>query len=325
MQFIPLKNILFHHYGKLILSSIVLFFIVNLGFSQNAFPDISKDKKGKVVSVSDSLGNKIPDFSYAGYMASEKQIPFVEAKIFVPKQDGDATFKIQLALDYVSNLKSNASGFRGAVLLDKGTFKINGTLYIKNSGVVLRGSGNAENETILLGTGIEREAIIRVLGIDDKTYKDTLQFNTNYTPLGTQKIQLKNTSKLKISDEILIKQPLTDNWIKELKMNDFGGETGWIGWKARDWDISWNRVVKNINGNEVSLNAPLTMTLDANYGEANVITYSWKGRIENVGVENLSIQSTFDETNQKDELHRWFGISMENVKMLGFVKSTLNI
>jgi len=314
MYFISLKSIIFNQKDKLILSSIALFFIVNLGFSQHVFPDISKDKKGKIIHIADSLGNQIPDFSYAGYLASEKAIPTVEAKIFVPKQDGDATKRIQAAIDYVSDLKPNASGFRGAVLLDKGTFKINGTLYIKNSGVVLRGSGNAENETIILGTGIEREAIIRVLGIDDKTYKDTLQFNTNYTPLGTQKIQLKNTSKLKISDDILIKQPITDNWIKELKMTDFGGETGWIGWKERDWDITWNRVVTNINGNEVSLNAPLTMTLDANYGEAKVITYSWKGRIENVGVENLSIQSTFDETNQKDELHRWFGISMENVK-----------
>ena len=102
----------------------------------------------------------------------------------------------------MGHLKPNASGFRGAILLDKGIFKISGTLYIKNSGVVLRGSGNAENETILLGTGVEREAIISVLGIDDRTYQDTLDFNTAYTPLGTQKIQLKNTSKLKISDAV---------------------------------------------------------------------------------------------------------------------------
>lgn len=314
MNFSALKNIIFNRKDTFTLSSILLFFIVNWGFSQTTFPDIVKNKQGKVVNVPDSLGNQIPDFSYAGYMASEKSIPTVEAKIFVPKQEADATQKIQAAIDYVGHLKPNASGFRGAVLLDKGIFKISGTLYIKNSGVVLRGSGNAENETILLGTGVEREAIIRVLGIDDRTYQDTLDFNTAYTPLGTQKIQLKNTSKLKISDDILIKQPLTDTWIQELKMNDFGGETGWIGWKPRDWDITWNRVVTNISGNEVSLNAPLTMTLSAKYGNSQVMIYSWKGRIEHVGIENLSMQSTFDKTNVKDELHRWFGISMAHVK-----------
>jgi hypothetical protein len=314
MNFISLKNIVFYQKDKFILSSIVLFFVLNNGFAQSRFPDIIKNKKGGVTHVADSLGNQIPDFSYAGYMASEKSIPTVEAKIFVPKEDADATKKIQAAIDYVSDLKPNASGFRGAVLLDKGIFKINGTLYIKNSGVVLRGSGNTENETILLGTGIEREAVIRVLGVDDRKYQDTLDFKTTYTPLGTQKIQLKNTSKLKVSDEVIIKQPLTDSWIKELKMNDFGGETSWIGWKPRDWDIIWNRVVTNINGNEVLLSAPLTMTLNAAYGNPQVITYSWQSRIENVGIENLTIKSTFNKSNLKDELHRWFGISMENVK-----------
>ncbi|MFG6685745.1 DUF6298 domain-containing protein [Mariniflexile sp. HNIBRBA6329] len=314
MNLFSLKNIVFHQKDKFVLSSIILFFIVNSGFSQSKFPDIIKNKQGKVVSVPDSLGNKIPDFSYAGYMASEKNIPNVEAKIFVSSQIEDATQKIQAAIDYVSNLKPNASGFRGTVLLDKGIFKINGTLYIKKSGVVLRGSGNAENETILLGTGITREAVVRVLGVDDKKYKDTLDFDTSFTPLGTLKIQLKNTSRLKVSDEIIIQKPLTENWIDELQMKDFGGETGWIGWKTRDWDMTWNRVVKSINGNEVILNAPLTMVLDDTYGKVKVITYTWAGRIENIGVENLTIKSTFDESNLKDEEHRWFGISMEHVK-----------
>ena len=87
-------------------------------------------------------------------------------------------------------------------MLDKGTFKISGTLFIKKSGVVLRGSGNTENGTVLLGTGLEREALIRILGENDKVYKDSFEFANAYTPLGTQKIQLKNTAKLKVGDEI---------------------------------------------------------------------------------------------------------------------------
>jgi hypothetical protein len=308
------KNNSFHLKDKFVLSALVLFFLVNNGTAQNAFPDIVKNKNGHIVHIADSLGNQIPDFSYAGYMASEKAIPNVEAKIFVPNQTEDATQKIQAAIDYVGNLKPNASGLRGAVLLDKGTFKIGGTLYIKKSGVVLRGSGNADNETLLLGTGISREALIRVVGVDDKKYKDTLDFETSFTPLGATKIQIKNTAQLKVSDEIIIKKPLTETWIKALQMQDFGGETGWIGWKTRDWDISWNRVVTNINGNEVTLNAPLTMALDDAYGKANIISYTWQGRIEQVGIENLTLKSTFDASNLKDEAHRWFGISMEHVK-----------
>ncbi|TDW47901.1 hypothetical protein EV144_104187 [Flavobacterium sp. 270] len=288
-------------------------FFTNKGISQT-FPDIVKTKEGKLTYTADNQGNKIPDFSFAGYMASEKAIPNVENKIFVPKQEEDATQKIQTAIDYVSNLKPDKTGFRGAVLLDKGTFKIKGTLYIRKSGVVLRGSGNTENGTVLLGTGLEREALIRVLGIDDRKYNETYELATAFSPLGTQKIQLKNASKLKVSDEIIISKSLTDNWIKELKMDDFGAETGWVGWKKNDWDISWNRVVTNINGNEVTLNAPLTMTLDGVYGATKIMLYSWPGRIEHIGIENILLKSKYDESKPKDEEHRWLGISIENVK-----------
>lgn len=282
--------------------------------AQNAFPDIQKNKSGKVELVTDSLGNQIPDFSYAGYMASEKAIPTIENKIFVPQQNNDATNTIQNAIDYVSALKPDAFGFRGAVLLDKGVFKIKGTLYLKTSGVVLRGSGNLQDETVILGTGLRREAIISVLGVDNRVYGDTLQVETAYTPLGTQSIQLSSAKILKPSDEILIKQPLTDTWINTLKMDFFGGETGWIGWKSRDWDITWNRRVTQIDGNTIKLNAPLTMALNQNYGKAIAVTYTWQGRIEQVGIENLTLKSAFNDANLKDEAHRWFGITMGNIK-----------
>lgn len=314
MNFTQLRNRISFQKNKLFLFCFILFLIANTGTAQSTFPDIIKTKEGKLSFTADPLGNQIPDFSYAGYMASEKAIPNVENKIFVPKQEEDATQRIQAAIDYVSNLKPNKAGFRGGVLLDKGTFKIAGTLFIKKSGVVLRGSGNNENGTILLGTGLKREAVIRVLGIDDKKPGETFEFNTTYTPLGTKTIQLKNASKLKPSDEIIITKPLTANWIKDLKMDDFGAETGWIGWKKDDWDISWNRVVTKINGNEVTLNAPLTMTLDDVYGTAKVTAYSWPGRIEQIGIENILMKSTYDQSKPKDEEHRWFGISIENTK-----------
>ncbi|UKM64307.1 DUF6298 domain-containing protein [Flavobacteriaceae bacterium GSB9] len=289
-----------------------VFFITGLS-AQNNFPDIKKDKNGKIVRVADSLGNLIPDFSYAGYKASESAIPMVEAKVFVPQQNEDATETIQNAIDYVGGLKPNHNGFRGAVLLDKGIFKVSGTLYLKHSGVVLRGSGNAENQTLILGTGIKREAIIRVLGKDDRTYSDTLALRDKFVPLGAQTLHLESAEPLQVSDEIIIKKPLTERWIEKLKTGYFGGESGWIGWKTRSWDIRANRVVSNIQGNSITLNAPLTFVSD-DYSQIEVIKYSWKGRINNIGVENLSIQSTYNNSNLKDEEHRWFGISMENVK-----------
>ncbi len=312
-------SVLIHKYNRLhkktchLLVVVFLLFVSNVACAQSSFPDI-KNKRGDLVFISDSLGNKIPDFSYAGYMASESPIPLVEPKIFVPQQQGDATKIIQAAIDYVSQLKPNSSGFRGAVVLDKGIYEISGTLYINHAGVVLRGSGKNENESLLLGTGINREAIIKIAGFDDRKYIDTLTIQPNYTPLGTQKIQLVDASSLNVNDEIIIEQPLTNKWIEAVKMNFFGGETGWIGWKPRDWQMSWSRTITAIRGADVYLNAPLTMPLDKNFGNPRAILHTWQGRIEHVGIENLAIQSTYDKTNLKDEQHRWFGISMENVK-----------
>lgn len=314
MNSILSQNINFKNKDKLLLCSLALFFFISKGIAQEKYPDIQITSKNKVTLTKDALGNQIPDFSYAGYMASEKAIPTIDNKIFVTNQEQDATAIIQSAIDYVSNLKADKSGFRGAVLLDKGTFKVSGTLYIRKSGVVLRGSGNNENGTVLLGTGIKRESVIRVLGLDDKKLGETIAVNAAYTPLGTQKIQLSNASQLKVNDEILITRPLTDAWIKELKMDDFGAETGWVSWKKKDWDISWNRVVTAINGNEVTINAPLTMALDAQFGDTKVNSYTWSGRIENIGIENILMQSTYDASNPKDEEHRWQAISIENAK-----------
>jgi len=109
--------------------------------------EISKD--GKLTYTPDANGDRVPDFSYCGYMASELPIPDVPVKVIVPAMKGDATEKIQSAIDYVSSLPFDKQGFRGAVLLEKGTFEIAGGLTIRTSGVVLRGTGSDSAGTIL--------------------------------------------------------------------------------------------------------------------------------------------------------------------------------
>ena len=88
---------------------------------------------GRLVYTPDSLGNRIPDFSYCGYMAGEKAIPDVPVRVVVPLQKGDATWLIQTALDYVASLPADKNGIRGAVLLQKGTYEIEGALSVNAS------------------------------------------------------------------------------------------------------------------------------------------------------------------------------------------------
>jgi hypothetical protein len=106
---------------------------------------------GKLVYVADSMGNKIPDFSNAGYKGGGVPVPYVAIKATLWPVVGDNSANIQAAIDKVSALPLDASGFRGAVLLKIGLYKLEKPLYIKASGVVLRGEGMSDIGTILYG------------------------------------------------------------------------------------------------------------------------------------------------------------------------------
>lgn len=294
--------------------TLLLFFLVSALQAQNSFPTITKDKAGKIIRTKDNSGNEIPDFSFAGYRAGEYAIPDVAVKAFVPNISGDATATIQAAIDYVAALKPDAKGFRGAVLLDKGIYKVSGVINMKVSGIVLRGSGAGNNGTSILGTGTNREAILTISGADNRVLKDKFQLTDAYTPLGSTTISLKNSTTIKKGDHIMVNTPITQQWIDSLEMKDFGGETGWIGWKKDDFVIRADREVIQVQGNTITIDAPLTNALNEKLAPSEVVVYNWSGRINTIGVENLTLKSEFDTTNPKDEQHRWYGVSIQNAE-----------
>ncbi|MBV4357646.1 DUF6298 domain-containing protein [Pinibacter aurantiacus] len=275
---------------------------------------VDVDPKGKLVYVADSLGNRVPDFSYCGYMASEKEIPTVAVKVVVPVKAGDATVRIQAALDYVASLPFDNNGFRGAVLLEKGTYEVLGGLQIKASGVVLRGSGMGEDGTILLGAGDDRQTLIRIVGKNDKKENNKIAVTDNYVPVNATTFTLASVINLKVGDDIVIQRPSTKEWIQTLGTEHFGGGITALGWKAGERDIFFDRKITTIKGNTITIDAPLTTALDKQYGGGTVNTYQWSGRVSNAGVENLRCVSTFDKNNLKDESHRWMAITIENTQ-----------
>lgn len=268
--------------------------------------------KGELIYTPDSLGNRIPDFSYCGYMASETVIPDLPVKIVVPLTTEDATFRIQSAIDYVSSLPLDPHGFRGAVFLQKGIYQVAGQLKISASGVVLRGSGMNEGGTVLSGNGKSRETLIRVCGKKDITRGTEIRIADVYVPVNATRLTVLNAS-FKTGDNIIIRRPSTKKWISTVGTETFGGGISSLGWKPGERDIFWQRKIISVEGNKITINAPLTTALDTTYGGGTVCSYSWPGRINNVGLENLRCQSTYDLSNPKDEAHRWMAITMENV------------
>ncbi|HTN19921.1 MAG TPA: DUF6298 domain-containing protein [Pelobium sp.] len=284
-------------------------------FSQKKKPEPFKPLvfgKGGLKYIPDAQGNRIPDFSYAGYKAGNAEIPDIAIKITVAAKSGDATQRIQNAINYVAKLPLDKSGFRGTVLLGKGDFEVQGQLKIQSSGVVLRGSG--VTETVVHGAGLDRQTLIRIFGENDLKSSNKTQIIDSYVPVNTLSFDLAKADAFKVGDKIRITRPSTAEWLDTTKTWTFGGDVSALGWKPGEEDVVWDRTITAINGNKITIDAPITTALDQKFGGGFIEKYQWNGRIENVGIENFSLVSAFDASNPKDENHRWMAITIENTE-----------
>jgi hypothetical protein len=260
----------------------------------------------------DEQGNRVPDFSHCGYMAAERPIPDVPIRVVVPAISSDATQRIQGALDYVASLPADANGIRGAVLLESGVHHVSGTLKITVGGVVLRGSGMGHG-TVLLGTGQHRDTLVCIRGKNHRKVGPSLAIIDDFVPVNGATFRVDASHSFRPGDRVLVHRPSTKEWIQALGTDHFGGGITYLGWKPGSRDLYWDRTIVSVEGDRVTLDAPLTTALDAAYGGGSVAAYQWSGRITQVAVENLRCQSTYDENNPKDEAHRWMAITLENV------------
>src|SRR5262249_16264069 len=108
---------------------------------------------GRLQYQTDDQGNRIMDFSFAGYKGGGVSLPDVPVQQTISPSGGDDTAAIQAAIDVVSALPPDGNGFRGAVLLAPGTYNCSGALNVTRSGVVVRGSGSGSDGTIINMTG----------------------------------------------------------------------------------------------------------------------------------------------------------------------------
>jgi hypothetical protein len=267
-------------------------------------------REGRLAYAPDQRGDRIPDLSYSGYKGGDSVIPDVAVRVTVPLLSGDATARIQAALDHVGSLPA---GRRGAVLLEKGVYPISGQLVIRHSGVVLRGSGMGEGGTTLLAIGYDRRTLIRIAGVGDRVVDPEVAVADGYVPVNARHLRLSGGVSFKAGDKVLVHRPSTAAWIHQLGMETFGGGISALGWKQGQRDVVWDRTVVAADAAGITLDAPLTTALDSAFGGGRVAVYHWPGRIEEAGVENLQCESVYDKGNLKDEAHAWMAITLENV------------
>jgi hypothetical protein len=238
-----------------------------------------------------------------------------------PSGQDDAA-AIQQAIDLVSRQKPDKlTGLRGAVLWGEGTFVLNEPLRIRTSGVVLRGSGR--EKTILRKTGYDRGALLYIEGMHDVVYKDTLDVAD--TKVGAMTITVANAPQLAANSRIVVWRPSTQEWIQALDCASFGGgkRMGYWAWHPGDIDLRWHRRLVAAQGSQLTLDAPVTSSIEARWGGAKAIVYEHRGLVSECGVENLTLESDYDHALPMDENHCWDGIYVADaedcwVRMVNF-------
>jgi len=240
----------------------------------------------------DAQGNRIMDFSFAGYHGGGVKLPVAAVIKTLSPVAGDNTSAIQAAIDEVSGRAPDASGLRGAVLLRPGSYELAGALTIGAGGVVLRGSGSGDGGTIIKLTGPPHRFLdIRGTGTWE-TVGNSTAISDPYIASGTDSFQVDRAAGFRAGDTVLIRRPVTEAWIHFMGMDTLvrdGKQQTWI--KAGTF-IRTDRVIQSITGNRIKLDVPLSDSFDSKYLNppgASLVKYTFPGRISEAGVESLRV------------------------------------
>jgi len=262
---------------------------------------------GRLLYQLDELGNRILDYAGCGYLGGKEGIPQVPTRVVVKPADGDDRARIQAAIDQVSAMPPDANGYRGAVLLTAGEYQVSTTLKISTSGVVLRGVGESETEgtrilfTDTTGSVSNPTVLIQIGGTGSTSGSGyTRTITSPYVPAGARSFEVDNVSTFAVGDAVMIYRPSTAAWIAILGMDQLEAGTQW---QPGDRDLNFQRTIVRIEGNRVFLDAPLPTAIDATYGGGTIKKYTFAGRIEKCGVEDLRGLSVF--ASSTDESHGW--------------------
>jgi len=262
---------------------------------------VAMGAKGELDYKTTPKGDRIMDFSHAGYMGGGVALPALPVKKEVAPSGGDDTAAIQAAIGEVSALPL-VNGFRGEVLLKPGVFRCSKEMTLTQDGVVLRGSGSGKDGTLIEMTGEPHTAFIiegPELSFPKETPANTFPIADGYVPAGTLTLSVKDAKGLAMGDAIRIRWTRTAKWIEFMGMGELvrkrkGKPDSSQTWMKEGTKITIHRSIRSIEGNRLTLDVPLTDTIDAQFLDkepAVVIRTPAVKRLSQCGIESLQIVS----------------------------------
>ena len=261
---------------------------------------------GRLSYASDSGQNRIPDYSFAGYKYGQATLPSVPEVARISATSGDQTARIQAELDAIAARTPDANGIRGALVLNAGTYQINGTVQVNASGVVLRGVGDSTTGTVLRAVGDtpHQRPVVR-LGMGSGWTEDLsprTDITTSFVQVGARSFSVASTSGFAVGDDVVIHHPSTQAWLDAV---DGGGTAPAAEWTVGSMDIVTYRRISAISGSTVTLDAPVFNHLNRSLSQSYMTAASWSP-VTQSGVESLRIDIV--TAGGEDENHAWNGV-----------------
>jgi hypothetical protein len=210
-------------------------------------------------------------------------------------------------------------GFRGAVLLRAGTYRVAGTLRLSASGVVLRGQGRGDDGTIVIATGTARRPLILIDGgrRGERIESSRVAIDQVYVPLGTHALRLASTDGLAVGDEIEVHRPATPAWLAAIGTDRLnrGPDDRTKNWTPEAYGVGFDRTITRIDGHTIHLDAPIVMAMDRAFGGGSVVRLTPDRRIRDVGVEALRLVSAYEVgREEQDEQHAWDAVRIGHLR-----------
>lgn len=296
------------------------------GFKALAQTNLVKiDGQGILTYSADSDGFVLPDFSHAGYKGGGIDLPTIQVVKEISPVSGDNTAHIQAAIDEVGSRTPDADGFRGTLLLRAGKYEINGTLNVKYSGLVIRGEGNdadpshstiiyakgdtpSQRDVIVLGNTSQNKWTSKISG----TQKN---ITDNIVPVGSMSFSVTSATPYAVGDLIIICHPCTAEWLAAV---NYGGVPAPAAdeederWTVDQLPILYHRYITKIEGNKITIDAPLFYTLNKSLAQSYIYKINPSTILNQIGIENLRVD--IESAGGEDENHAWQAIRFKSVE-----------
>lgn len=153
----------------------------------------------------------------------------------------------------------------------------------------------------------------------------------NFVPCGRMYVCVSDPSLFSVGDRVVVHRPHNNDWISDIGMDKIASNgredppysSPVVQWTNRNFESYFERRVMAIHGSRIYFDAPIVMSMEKKYGGGSV-HHCTVPRVTECGVENLTIDSSFNEEliytsgsykgQYYDEAHTFTGVEISNAE-----------